>query len=150
MSSLLTFLRHSGMPSTNNETEQDVRDAVVVQRKFRQKFVTAEGMRVFSVLTSFNACRKLNVIPSETFGRMVESPGFDFMSYGLSVLNPKALPAPPDAGVGRGCMAGPAQCKDATESSSEPDPNHPRTAAAPATPYSIMVATAVAATQCAI
>ena len=41
MPSLLTFLRHPGMPSTNNETEQDVRDAVAVQRKFRQKFVTA-------------------------------------------------------------------------------------------------------------
>ena len=43
MAHLFTFLRHPGMPSTNNKTEQDIRDAVVIQRKFRQKFVTAGG-----------------------------------------------------------------------------------------------------------
>ena len=97
---LFTFLRHPGMPSTNNKTEQDIRDAVVIQRKFRQKFVTAEGMQVFSILMSFHrTCHKLNTIPSEMFGRIFKSPDFDFMSYGLSILK-KALPAPSsDEGV---------------------------------------------------
>ena len=67
MAHLFTFLRHPGMPSTNNKTEQDIRAAVVMQRKFRQKFVAVEGMRVFSILMSFHrTCRKLNVIPSYT------------------------------------------------------------------------------------
>ena len=148
MPNLFTFLRYPGMPSTNNETEQDIRDAVVVQRKIRQKFVTPEGMQVFSIMMSFHStCRKLNVIPSEMFERMIESPGFDFMSYGLSVLNPKALPAPADAGVERGCTAGTIQCQDATGSSSEPDPSHTGTAATPMTiPDNIMATIAMVAT----
>ena len=148
MPNLFTFLRYPGMPSTNNETEQDIRDAVVVQHKIRQKFVTPEGMQVFSIMMSFHStCRKLNVIPSEMFERMIESPGFDFVSYGLSVLNPKALPAPADAGVERGCTAGTIQCQDATGSSSEPDPSHTGTAATPMTiPDNIMATIAVVAT----
>ena len=97
---LFTFLRYPGMPSTNNLTEQDVRDAVVMQRKFRQKFVAREGMKVFSVLMSFHStCRKLTVAPGMMFERMVESPGFDPISYGLSVVCPKALPPPPGYGL---------------------------------------------------
>ena len=123
MPKLFTFLRHPDMPSTNNKTEQDVRDVVVMQRKFRQKFVTP---KVFSVLMIFHStCRKLNVIPSGMIERMIEPPGFDFMSCGLSVLDPKALPAPPDAGVEPDCTAGTSQCKEATESASEPDTNNP-------------------------
>ena len=94
---LFTFLRYPGMPSTNNPTEQDVRDAVVMQCKFRQKFVAREGMKVFSVLMIFHStCRKLEVAPGAMFERMVESPGFDPISYGLSVVCPKALPPPPE------------------------------------------------------
>ena len=96
---LFTFLRHPGMPSTNNDTERDIRDAVVVQRRFRHKFARPEGMRVFSILMSFHStCRKLGVVPRIMFERMVESPGFDMVSYGLSALNPPALPAPPSTG----------------------------------------------------
>ena len=84
------------MPSTNHTTEQDVRDAVVMQRKFRQKFAAREGMKVFSVLMSFHStCRKLKVAPGMMFERMVESPGFDLISYELSVVCPKALPPTP-------------------------------------------------------
>lgn len=93
---LFTFLRHPGMPSTNNATERDIRDAVVVQRRFRHKFASPVGMRVFSVLMSFHStCRKLGVVPRLMFERVAESPGFDVVSYGLSALNPPALPAPP-------------------------------------------------------
>lgn len=96
---LFTFLRHPGMPSTNNDTERDIRDAVVMQRRFRHKFARPEGMRVFSVLMSFHStCRKLGVVPRIMFERMFESPGFDMVSYGLSALNPPALPAPPSTG----------------------------------------------------
>lgn len=42
-----------------------------------------------------STCRKLGVVPCIMFERMVESPGFDVISYGLSALNPLALPAPP-------------------------------------------------------
>lgn len=87
------------MPSTNNDTERDIRDAVVVQRRFRHKFAKPEGMRVFSILMSFHStCRKLGVVPRIMFERMAESPGFDVVSYGLSALNPPALPAPPSTG----------------------------------------------------
>ena len=44
---LFTFLRYPGMPPTNNGTERDIRDAVVLQRKFQHKFVNPEGMHVF-------------------------------------------------------------------------------------------------------
>ena len=41
---------HPGMPPTNNDTERDIRDAVVVQRKIRRRFVNARGRHVFSVI----------------------------------------------------------------------------------------------------
>ena len=43
----LRFLMHPGMPPTNNDTERDIRDAVVVQRKIRRRFVNARGRHVF-------------------------------------------------------------------------------------------------------
>ena len=52
---LFTFLMHPGMPPTNNDTERDIRDAVVVQRKIRRRFVNARGRHVFSVIQSFNS-----------------------------------------------------------------------------------------------
>ena len=52
------------MPSANDHPEQDVRYAVVMQRKFRQKFAAREGMKVFSVLMIFHStCRKLKRCP---------------------------------------------------------------------------------------
>ena len=99
---LFTFLLYPGMPSTNNGTERDIRDAVVMQRRFRHKFFSPEGMRVFSILMSFSkTCQKMNLVPSEMLECIIESPDFDVVSYGLSGLNPRALPAPsPDvAGV---------------------------------------------------
>ena len=50
---LFTFLMHPGMPPTNNDTERDIRDAVVVQRKIRRRFVNARGRHVFSGIQSF-------------------------------------------------------------------------------------------------
>ena len=90
-----TFLRYPGLPSTNNATERDIRDAVVVQRRFRHKFATPAGMWVFSVLHSFaGTCRKMRVAPGRMFVRLATQPGFDVIQYGLSVLHPRALPAP--------------------------------------------------------
>ena len=52
------------MPPSNNETERDICDGVVLQRKIRHKFVNAEGRRVFSILQSFNmTCRRLGLVP---------------------------------------------------------------------------------------
>lgn len=93
---LFTFLRYPGMPSTNNATERDIRDAVVVQRRFRHKFASPTGMWVFSILHSFiSTCKKMRVVPMHMFNKVVTQSGFDVVSYGLSVLNPKALPVPP-------------------------------------------------------
>ena len=47
---MFTFLRCPGMPPTNNNTERDIRDSVVVQRKIRRQFVNSLGMHVFSVM----------------------------------------------------------------------------------------------------
>ena len=85
------------------------------------------------------------------FERMFESPGFDFMSYGLSALNPKALPAPPSDEVvelGGECKetAVTPQSKDTAELPSEPNRNHSGTAAAStARPDRIMATIAVVA-----
>ena len=35
---------------TNNATEHDIRDVVVIRRKNNHKFVNEMGMRVFSIL----------------------------------------------------------------------------------------------------
>ena len=59
------------------------------------------GMWIFSTLHSFiSTCKKMRVIPMHMFNKVVTQPGFDVVSYGLSVLNPKALPAPPKHKVG--------------------------------------------------
>ena len=71
------------MPPSNNETERDIRDGVVLQRKIRHKFVNAEGRRVFSILQSFNmTCRKLGLVPWRCVGRMVENPDFNIFAAG--------------------------------------------------------------------
>ena len=89
MPHLFTFLRYPGLPSTNNATERDIRDAVVVQRRFRHKFVTSTGMWVFSMIHSFvSTCRKMRVAPGRMFMKIATMPGFDVISYGLSVLHP--------------------------------------------------------------
>ena len=73
---LFTFLRHPGMPPTNNDTERDIRDAVVVQRKIRRRFVNARGRHVFSVIQSFNStCRKLGLVPWRCMERIIEESG---------------------------------------------------------------------------
>lgn len=42
-----------------------------------------------------NTYSKIGVVSYIVYERMVESPGFDVVSYGLSALNPSTLPAPP-------------------------------------------------------
>ena len=80
---LFTFLRHPGMPPSNNGTERDIRDGVVLQRKIRHKFVNAAGRRVFSILQSFNmTCRKLGLVPWRCVGRIAENPDFNIFAAG--------------------------------------------------------------------
>ena len=43
---LFTFLRYPGMPPTNNNSELELRDWVVLQRKF----MSTTGMAVFGIL----------------------------------------------------------------------------------------------------
>lgn len=53
-------------------------------------------MWVFSMrYGSISTCNKMRVVPMHMFEMVVTMPGFDVISYGPSVLNPKALPAPP-------------------------------------------------------
>ncbi len=47
---LFTFLRHPGMPPTNNGSERDIRDWVVPIREVSHKFMTERGMRVVTVI----------------------------------------------------------------------------------------------------
>ena len=75
---LFTFLRYPGMPPTNNATEGDIRDGVVLERNIRKKLVTAEGMRVFSVLHSFTqTCRKLDLVPWKQTVHIVRDPDWN-------------------------------------------------------------------------
>ena len=92
---LFTFLRHPGMPPSNNDTERDIRDGVVLQRKIRHKFVNAEGRRVFSILQSFNmTCRKLGHVPWRCVERIAENPDFNIFA---AEPGPRGAPVPPDA-----------------------------------------------------
>ena len=105
---LFTFLRYPGLPPTNYSTERDIRDAVVVQRRFRHHSATPTGMWVFSMMHSFaSTCKKMRVAPGDMFERLVTQPGFDVIPYGLSVLRPKALPALPGYGAGVESKSGP-------------------------------------------
>ena len=80
---LFTFLRYPGMPPTNNDTERDIRDAVVVQRKIRHKFVNSEGMRVFSAIQGFNStCRKLGLVPWKCMARIAADHTFNILRAG--------------------------------------------------------------------
>ena len=69
---LFTFLRYPGMPPTNNATEGDIRDGIVLERKIRQKMTTKEGMHVFAVIHSFTqTCRKLRLVPWKQVANIV-------------------------------------------------------------------------------
>ena len=83
---LFTFLRYPGMPPTNNDTERDIRDAVVVQRKIRRRFVNARGMHVFSVLQSFNStCRKLGLVPWKCMEQIIDDQKYNILHAGEDV-----------------------------------------------------------------
>ncbi len=72
---LFTFLRYSGMPPTNNNSELDVRDYIIPQRNIRRKFMSEIGMAVFAVLQSFAAtCDKLNLDIGESFIKILVEP----------------------------------------------------------------------------
>ena len=91
---LLTFLRYPGMPPTNNGTERDIRDAVVLQRKFRHKFVSPEGMHVFSAIQSFNrTCRKLGLVPWMCVEKIAENPNCNIFEAGPETARAPAPPA---------------------------------------------------------
>ena len=91
---LFTFLRYPGMPPTNNDTERDIRDAVVLQRKFRHKFVNPEGMHVFSVIQSFNrTCRKLGLVPWMCVEKIAENPDYNIFEAGPAMARAPAPPA---------------------------------------------------------
>ena len=91
---LFTFLRYPGMPPTNNGTERDIRDAVVLQRKFRHKFVSPEGMHVFSAMQSFNrTCRKLGLVPWMCVERIAENPDYNIFEAGSEMVRAPAPPA---------------------------------------------------------
>ena len=96
---LFTFLRHPGMPPTNNGSERDIRDWVVPIREVSHKFMTERGMRVFSILQSFAAtCSRLNLDVGESFLRVLRDPAYNIVREGLSALAPPMLPihnAPP-------------------------------------------------------
>ena len=80
---LFTFLRYPGMSPTNNGTERDIRDAVVLQRKFRHKLVNPEGMHVFSAIQSFNrTCRKLGLVPWMCVEKIAENPNYNIFEAG--------------------------------------------------------------------
>ena len=77
---LFTFLRHHGMPPTNNYTERDVSDAVVVRRKIRRRFVNARGMRVFSAIQGFSStCRKPGLVVWGCMEKMVDDQKYDIL-----------------------------------------------------------------------
>ena len=91
---LLTFLRYPGMPPTDNGTGSDIRDAVVLQRKFRHKFVSPEGMHVFSVVQSFNrTCRKLGLVPWMCVEKIAENPDYNIFEAGPEMARAPAPPA---------------------------------------------------------
>ena len=86
---LFTFLMHPGMPPTNNDTERDIRDAVVVQRKIRRRFVNARGRHAFSVIRSFNStCRKLGLVPWRCMDRIIDDPEYNILEAGDDVKRP--------------------------------------------------------------
>ena len=88
---MFTFLRYPGMPPTNNDTERDIRDSVVVQRKIRRQFVNSLGMHVFSVIQSFNStCRKLGLVPWKCMRKISTDPSFNIFQAG-----PEVKRAPP-------------------------------------------------------
>ena len=91
---LFTFLRYPGMPPTNNGAERDIRDAVVLQRKFRHKFVSPEGMHVFSAIQSFNStCRKLGLVPWMCVEKIAENPNYNIFEAGPEMARAPAPPA---------------------------------------------------------
>ncbi len=96
---LFTFLRHPGMPPTNNGSERDIRDWVVPIREVSHKFMTERGVRVFSILQSFAAtCSRLNLDVGESFLKVLRDPTHNIVREGLSALAPPMLPihnAPP-------------------------------------------------------
>ena len=91
---LLTLLRYPGMPPTNNGTERDIRDAVVLQRKFRHKLVNPEGMHVFLAMQSFNrTCRKLGLVPRMCVEKIAENPDYSIFEAGPEMARAPAPPA---------------------------------------------------------
>ena len=90
---LFTFLRYPDMPPTNNDTERDIRDAVVLQRKFRHRFVNPEGMHVFPAIQSFNrTCRKLGLVPWMCVEKIAENPNYNIFEAEPEMAR---APAPP-------------------------------------------------------
>ena len=90
---LFIFLRYPDMPPTNNDTERDVRDAVVLQRKFRRKLVSPEDMHVFPAIQSFNrTCRKLGLVPWMCVEKIAENPNYNIFEAEPEMARASASP----------------------------------------------------------
>ncbi len=50
---MFTFLLYPGMPAHNNDTEREIRDAIIPQRNIRHKLTTIQGREVFSTNLTF-------------------------------------------------------------------------------------------------
>ncbi len=96
---LFTFMRYPGMPPTNNGSERDIRDWVVPIREVSHKFMTLQGMRVFSILQSFAAtCSKLHLDVGAAFLKVLDDPAYNVVLEGLRG-DPEDLPMLPAPGT---------------------------------------------------
>ena len=91
---LFTFLRHPGMPPTNNATEQDIRGGVVLASATSGTGSSTPRECTSSPhLQSFNrTCRRLGLVPWMCVERIVEDPDYSIFEAGPEVAG--AAPAP--------------------------------------------------------
>ena len=74
------------MPPTINPAERDMRDTPVVRRKIRRRFMNSSGMRVFSMVQSYNSTRrKLDLVPRKCMVKIVDGPAYDIFQAGDGV-----------------------------------------------------------------
>ena len=75
---VFTFLNYHDMDATNNPTEQDVRQVVVLQRNFRHKLINELGMQVYGNIHSFaSSCKKMNLSIMDQFLHIIEDPNWN-------------------------------------------------------------------------
>ena len=63
-----------------------MRDTPVVRRKIRRRFMNSSGMRVFSMVQSYNSTRrKLDLVPRKCMVKIVDDPAYDIFRTGDGV-----------------------------------------------------------------